>query len=168
MSTHLKTLTLRLTPADYAVFSALAEAECLPLTTLVRRTVLMRAREMDIKPKPVPRKFTHMAPRNATGAIVGNLLGEDVHNRVQAGETLSEVLESYDVPADFVKGTYERQLARMQEESENERFRQHMQEKYKRAGGVVVDAPDEEDLAAQLDHLFDDDDVVIDTDHTED
>lgn len=162
-----KVITSRLTPAEYEAFASACKTKGrMSHSATIRQLIYDFINSCNVKiaePKPAPRKFTHMAPRNAPGAIVGNLLGEDVHNRVQAGETLSEVLESYDVHADFVKGTYERQLARIQEEAESERHRLYMQEKYKRhGGGVVVDEPDEEDIAAQLDHLFDDDDVVTD------
>ena len=109
----MKMLTIRLSDEDHQLFGAVAEAEDMPVTTMIRRLVRTHARQLGMleDPKERIRKEAKAAadahanppverlpiPRN------GNLWGHTMLQRSEAGEPVTTIAASYGVAVQVVQ-----------------------------------------------------------------
>jgi hypothetical protein len=88
----MKTFTLRLNDDDHKLFTAVAEAEDLPINTLIRRVVKQYAREQGHlqKPQPTITQQTTLQPP-LKDSVLNN---EQLLKRLESGEQLTVIAQS--------------------------------------------------------------------------
>jgi hypothetical protein len=123
------TIAIRVSDEDHKLFTALAEREFMPLSILVRRVLhaeavraalildpiaeARRALRPDTEPTPAKPAVERLPIPQGT-----NELRDAVYTRVNKGESLPDVAESYGIPLDVIKAMYKRAKESAESQSE--------------------------------------------------
>ena len=113
------TIAIRVSDEDHKLFTALAEREFMPLSILIRRVLHAEAVRAALILDPVAeakRALKTDADAAPTKPAIERLpipqgpneLRDEVYMRVNKGESISDVAESYGIPLDVIKAMYKR------------------------------------------------------------
>lgn len=124
----MKNLAIRLSDDDHAVFQKLADVEHMPISVLVRRSILQIAEQRGLIANPAKAAANAAASlantTNLTKLPVArvpiptepNAWRDHIYARVQAGEKLQDVADSYGLKLADAQGMYSRAKAYIKEQ----------------------------------------------------
>ena len=125
----MKNLAIRLSDDDHAVFQKLADLEHMPVSVLVRRSILQIAEQRGLITDPAKAAANAAANTNTNtntnskppvqrGPIptAPNAWRDHIYARVQAGEKLQDVADSYGIKLADAQGMYNRAKAYIKEQ----------------------------------------------------
>lgn len=122
----MKNLAIRLSDDDHAVFQKLADLEHMPVSVLVRRSILQIAEQRGLITDPAKAAQSTAASANTTNAkppvqrvpipTAPNAWRDHIYARVQAGEKLQDVADSYGIKLADAQGMYNRAKAYIKEQ----------------------------------------------------
>jgi hypothetical protein len=104
----MKTIAVRVSDEDHKLFHQLAEREYMPISVLVRRVLMQLADERGLTTKEETAVQSKPAVVRRPIPTAPNAWRDEIVRRVNTGERLQDVADSYGANLDTVKAMYKR------------------------------------------------------------